>query len=61
MHHCVPQFICKIYEIISNEKCDHIVSWTQDGSGFQITDQKLFEEQILPQYFKHNKFPSFIR
>ena len=58
----VPSFLVKLYEIVDNKAQDHIVSWTEpDGDGFTIKNTNAFSEQILPQYFKHNNFSSFIR
>jgi heat shock transcription factor 1 len=37
------------------------VSWLDDGNGFIIKDQHLFTNIILPQYFKHKNFSSFVR
>lgn len=40
---------------------ESIVTFTQDGSKFQILNSEAFEERILPQYFRHNKMSSFKR
>lgn len=58
----VPSFLVKLYEIVDNKISDHIVAWTEpDGDGFNIKNTSAFSEQILPQYFKHSNFSSFIR
>ena len=57
----VPSFLLKLYEIVDNKSIDHVVAWFEDGEGFVIRNSILFGEQILPQYFKHNNFSSFIR
>merc|ERR1719330_1025257 len=55
-----PIFIQKTYEMINT--CNPaIASWTEDGSMFSIKDQKLFAEQIIPQFFDHSNFSSFSR
>jgi heat shock transcription factor len=38
-----------------------IVCWNEEGDGFQIKKQKLFEDQILPLYFNGIIFNSFLR
>lgn len=46
-------------------KCEsensHLAGWTEDGNMFVIKDQKVFEKDIIPQFFDHNKFTSFAR
>ncbi|KAK2976755.1 hypothetical protein RJ640_030105 [Escallonia rubra] len=38
-----------------------IVSWNAEGSGFVVWSPAEFSELMLPRYFKHNNFSSFIR
>ena len=38
-----------------------IASWDEDGIMFIIKDQKVFEKEVIPQFFKHSKFTSFAR
>ena len=40
---------------------DSIACWGDDGKTFVIKDPAKFEQQIIPQFFKHNKFSSFVR
>jgi HSF-type DNA-binding len=39
----------------------HIVSFTPDGTAFEIYDSEAFVEAILPKYFKMSSFSSFQR
>lgn len=44
------------------DTCDPgIASWADDGSSFIIKDVKEFSKTVLPRFFKHSKFPSFVR
>lgn len=38
-----------------------IVSWTGVGDSFTIKDIDAFQKKILPKYFNHSKFSSFVR
>lgn len=57
----MPSFLLKTYEIVDEKKYDHIISWTEEGDKFIIKKLSDFSEIILPKYFKHNNFSSFIR
>jgi hypothetical protein len=37
------------------------VSWTSTRDSFNIKNISRFTEEILPRYFKHHNFASFIR
>jgi len=45
---------------MSNEFADTI-TWAADGHGFIVKNIQHFEKTVLPKFFKHNKFSSFIR
>ncbi|KAL4169295.1 hypothetical protein KRP22_010215 [Phytophthora ramorum] len=56
----VPRFVRTLYDILNDEDpC--ILSWSVDGSNFQVFDVPRLEREILPKYFKHCKFASFQR
>jgi len=44
----VPSFLVKLYDIVDNPKNHSIISWTTDGDGFQIMQQNMFCDYILP-------------
>jgi HSF-type DNA-binding len=54
-------FIRKTYKILSKNKAKNIISWNDDGLSFIIKDLHAFTNTILPQYFKHKNFSSFVR
>jgi hypothetical protein len=58
--HEVPIFLKKTYHMI--DTCDsNVASWADDGLTFVVKDPEVFAAQIIPQFFKHNNFSSFVR
>ncbi|PUZ70978.1 hypothetical protein GQ55_2G278100 [Panicum hallii var. hallii] len=55
-------FLTKTYQLVDDPATDHIVSWG-DGrvSTFVVWRPPEFARDILPNYFKHNNFSSFVR
>ena len=56
-----PNFLLKLYQILDNESYKDIIHWTDDGKYFIISNLHDFTEMILPKYYKHNNYSSFIR
>ncbi|KAF1792206.1 Heat shock transcription factor family [Phytophthora cactorum] len=46
--------------MLQNED-QRILSWSADGSRFQVYDVPRLETEVLRKYFKHDKFSSFQR
>lgn len=38
-----------------------IACWSEDGETFVVKDTDVFENELIPQFFKHSKFSSFVR
>lgn len=56
----VPGFILKLWKMINDPHCDDLISWSENGQSFIITDPPRFSKE-LSKYFKHNNLSSFIR
>lgn len=56
-----PPFLTKIYDMVDDQSIDHIVSWSRGGQSFVVRDPHAFSTFLLPRYFKHNNFSSFVR
>ncbi|OWM77149.1 heat stress transcription factor A-2c-like [Punica granatum] len=56
-----PPFLTKTYDIVDDPSTDHVVSWSATGSSFVVWDPNEFAAHLLPRYFKHNNFSSFVR
>lgn len=56
-------FLTKTYQLVDDAATDHIVSWGDDrvSSSFVVWRPPEFARDILPNYFKHNNFSSFVR
>ncbi|XP_073054164.1 heat stress transcription factor A-7a-like [Primulina eburnea] len=56
-----PPFLTKTYDMVDDQKTNHIVSWSRGGQSFVVWDPHSFCTSVLPNYFKHNNFSSFVR
>ncbi|XP_010541155.1 PREDICTED: heat stress transcription factor B-4-like [Tarenaya hassleriana] len=54
-------FLTKTYQLVDDPTTDHIVSWGDDDSTFVVWRPPEFARDLLPNYFKHNNFSSFVR
>ncbi|KAI3683403.1 hypothetical protein L1987_83906 [Smallanthus sonchifolius] len=54
-------FLLKTYEMVEDSVTDEIVSWSTKGNSFVVWNPPEFARLLLPTYFKHNNFSSFIR
>ncbi|GMH26269.1 hypothetical protein Nepgr_028112 [Nepenthes gracilis] len=57
----VPPFLAKLYEMVDDQSTNHIISWNQSSDSFVIWDMTEFSRDLLPKYFKHSNFSSFMR
>lgn len=56
-----PPFLSKTYDLVEDESTNEIVSWTRDNNSFIVWDPHTFAINLLPNYFKHSNFSSFVR
>nr|AWW87393.1 HSF2 protein [Tectona grandis] len=54
-------FLTKTYQLVDDHATDDIISWNVDGSTFIVWSPAEFARDLLPKYFKHNNFSSFVR
>lgn len=57
----VPKFLKKIFYMLEENKFSEMISWSNDGSALIIKNPTSFANEVLPLYFKHSNFSSFIR
>ncbi|KAL0919199.1 hypothetical protein M5K25_011282 [Dendrobium thyrsiflorum] len=61
-HKPIPApFLTKTYHLVDDPCTDHIVSWGEDNNTFIVWRPPDFAKDLLPKYFKHNNFSSFVR
>ncbi|GMI94892.1 hypothetical protein HRI_003158500 [Hibiscus trionum] len=56
-----PPFLRKTFEMVEDLETDPIVSWSSNRNSFVVWDSYRFSEVLLPKYFKHKNFSSFVR
>ncbi|KAL2550388.1 Heat stress transcription factor B-2a [Forsythia ovata] len=54
-------FLTKTYQLVDDHTIDDVISWNEDGSTFIVWNPTEFARDLLPRYFKHNNFSSFVR
>lgn len=53
------QFLTKLYRMTNNEEHINCIQWSD--SCFWVSDMAVFTTSVLPTYFKHNNYASFVR
>jgi len=54
-------FLTKTYQLVDDPSADDLISWNEDGTSFIVWRPAEFARDLLPKYFKHNNFSSFVR
>ena len=54
-------FPVKLHAILSRPDLSNIISWREDGAAFIVHHPKAFASNVLPCYFDHNNYSSFLR
>jgi len=57
----VPSFIGKLSIMLQDPSAAPFVSWSPSGESIVVIDPSTFANQVLPRYFKHSNFASFVR
>lgn len=54
-------FLLKTYQLVDDAATDDVISWNENGTTFVVWKTAEFAKDLLPKYFKHNNFSSFVR
>lgn len=57
----LPPFLTKTYEMVDDPSTDLAVSWSPSNKSFVVWNPPDFARDLLPRFFKHSNFSSFIR
>eukprot|EP00035_Acanthoeca_spectabilis_P020634 m.433867 g.433867 ORF g.433867 m.433867 type:complete len:306 (-) comp17635_c0_seq1:3056-3973(-) len=57
------QFLPSLYQMCNNDDTTHrtCINWSDDHKSFWVSNIETFSRMILPMYFKHNNYASFVR
>ncbi len=56
-----PPFPVKLHRILSNSEYNDVICWLPHGRSWRVLKPKAFEENVIPVYFRHAKYASFMR
>ena len=54
-------FLSKLYDILNNITYKEIIYWNKEGKGIIITNVNEFSNMVLPEYYNHSNYSSFVR
>ncbi|KAJ1928417.1 Heat shock transcription factor [Tieghemiomyces parasiticus] len=57
----IPAFLSKLYRMVDDSSTDALIGWSDRGDSFYVHKQEDFAKEVLPHFFKHNNFASFVR
>ncbi|KAJ2068868.1 Heat shock transcription factor [Coemansia sp. S155-1] len=57
----VTPFLNKLRSMVDDRSSDDLIRWSEDGLSFVVLRHEEFAKEVLPRFFKHANFSSFVR
>ncbi|KAI9478523.1 MAG: hypothetical protein EXX96DRAFT_251079 [Benjaminiella poitrasii] len=57
----VPAFLNKLYNMVEDITTNDLIRWSTSGASFIVEKHEEFAKTVLPRFYKHNTFASFVR
>ncbi|KAA1067457.1 stress-responsive transcription factor hsf1 [Puccinia graminis f. sp. tritici] len=58
----IPAFVTKLFTMVNDPNTDHLIKWSEpNGDSFFVVSSERFGRELLPKFFKHSNFGSFVR
>ncbi|KAG0310361.1 hypothetical protein BGZ99_000433 [Dissophora globulifera] len=54
-------FVDKLYRMVEDPSIQHLISWAKEGDMFYVYNCIKLADAVLPKFFKHNNWQSFVR
>lgn len=55
------KFPAKLYRILNTPEFNDIICWMPHGHSWRVLQQERFEKEVLPVFFRHGRYASFVR
>ncbi len=56
-----PSFVSKLYSMLEDASISDLISWGASGTVFSVANPAEFSRLVLPNWFKHSNWQSFVR